>query len=169
MKIAKTMKLTTCEKPSGGKKEEKMTTIATKLVYRFPNIDISIIEDGISDGFLEYLENKKSIKNPIRYITIVAMDSIKSNLRRLQKTVPLNFDIPKTETNQLDKLINNEERNLMKSALKLLPIKQRRFLIQYYDSFNKYGYHRSHSDYVKAIRLRKKLRVILTKMSANSP
>lgn len=146
-----------------------MTTIATKLVYRFPNIDISIIEDGISDGFLKYLENKKSIKNPIGYITIVAMNSIKSYLRRLQKTVPLNFDIPKTETNQLDKLINNEERNLMKSALKLLPIKQRRFLIQHYDKLSQRGHTRNKSDYMKVTRLRRKLKGILKKMSDDCP
>lgn len=146
-----------------------MTTIVTRLTYHFPNVDISIIEDGVSDGYVQYLENKSSIVNPIGYITIVAMNSIKSYLRRLRKTTQLNIDIPQNSTNNLDSLVKNEEIALIQAALKMLPIKQRRFLIQYYDSFNKYGYHRSHSDYVKAIRLRKKLRVILTKMSANSP
>lgn len=145
------------------------TRFINNMSYRFPNVDINVIEDAVSDGFLKCLENKNSVINPVGYITIVAINAIKSHLRELQKTAPLNFDISNRHTGQLDLLIRNEESKLMKEALKLLPIKQKRFIIQYYNKLHERGHLRNDSDYTRVTRIRKKLRVSLKKMLADCP
>ena len=162
-----------CEKLIGGKKEEKMTTIVTRatrnVTSKFPTINFDVIEDAVSNAMVQFVKYKKDITNPIGFVTTSAIHFIQSHLRSLDKTVHLNFDVYSQELSPLDKLIRNEEMNLLQSALKKLPIKDRRFLLNYYDTMFNYGKRRKKSDWMRATRIRRKVKGFLTKTSADCP